>query len=64
MGLIADLRSANADPNGRWLHEARPMRFVGYAAVDFGFEAVIASAHVFDAILFIDRTSPSRLLPR
>lgn len=62
VGLIADLRGADEDPAGHWLEEPRPMRFVGYAAVDFGFEAVIAAAHVFDAILFVDHTSASRLL--
>jgi erythromycin esterase len=60
--ILADLRAAAAEPEGRWLLEGRAHRFVGYAAEDYGFSGTMAPAHQFDAILFVDQTTGSRLL--
>jgi erythromycin esterase len=62
--LITDLRPARRDPNGAWLMERRPIRSIGYAAYDYAFEQMVVLPREFDALIFIDRTSGSRLLPR
>lgn len=62
--LLADLRRAASDPEGRWLLEGRPIRLLGYAAEDWGFAYPIAVGNQFDAVLFVDRTTPSRPVRR
>ncbi|MGH7540920.1 MAG: erythromycin esterase family protein [Gemmatimonadota bacterium] len=60
--LLADLREASAEPEGAWLLEPRPIRLLGYAAEDWGFAYPIAVARQFDAVLFVDESTASRLL--
>ncbi len=62
--LLADVRAATADDGGGWLLEPRPIRLLGYAAEDWGFAYPISVGRQFDAILFVDESAPSRLLPR
>ncbi len=62
--LLTDLRPARNDPAGAWLRESRPTRLIGYAAFDFDWEQMVVVPHVFDALLFIDHATASRLLPR
>lgn len=62
-GLITDLRVAEDDPSGRFLWRARPVRHIGYAAYDYGFDLRAVMPLEFDAVVFIDRTNPSRMLP-
>ena len=57
-----DLRAAREDNEGRWLWTPRPIRHIGYASYDYGFEMLVAQALEFDGAVFIDHTSASRLL--
>lgn len=61
-GFVVDLRPARADPGGTWLRRPRPIRHVGYAAYDYGFELNAVLPLEFDGVVFVDRTTPSRLL--
>lgn len=63
VGVVVDLRPARADEGGSWLRRPRPIRHVGYAAYDYGFEINVVLPLEFDGIVFIDHTTPSRLLP-
>jgi len=60
--LIADLRGAADEPGGRWLDQMRPLRLVGWLATDYGFSPTNL-ARAFDAVLHVDQTTESRLLP-
>ncbi len=62
-GLIVDLRSAKGDAGGAWLLQPRPVRHVGYAAYDYGFDLQGIMPLEFDGLIFIDRTTASRMLP-
>ncbi len=62
--LLADLRPARTDPPAAWLRELRPTRLIGYAAFDFDWETMVVLPHVFDALLFVDHATGSRLLSR
>ncbi len=62
--LLTDLRPARTDPSAAWLREPRPTRLIGYAAFDFDWETMVVLPHVFDALLFVDHATGSRLLPR
>ncbi len=61
-GLVVDLRRARAESSGDWLNRARPIRHIGYAAYDYGFEFEAVLSLEFDGLVFIDHTTPSRLL--
>ncbi|HKP76037.1 MAG TPA: erythromycin esterase family protein [Longimicrobiaceae bacterium] len=60
--LVADLRGAGDDRAGRWLTLPRPARGIGWLADDYGFDPVNV-ARAYDAVLQVDRTTASRLLP-
>ncbi|TFG48527.1 MAG: hypothetical protein E4H38_06335, partial [Gemmatimonadales bacterium] len=62
-GLIVDLRPVTGDRGGAWLSEPRPVRHVGYAAYDYGFDLQGIMPLEFDGLIFIDRTTASRMLP-
>jgi len=62
--LLVDLRPARSDGVAAWLMELRPTRLIGYAAFDFDWETMVVLPHVFDALLFVDHATGSRLLPR
>ncbi len=62
--LITDLRGAATGPAGGWLMEPRLIRMIGYAAEDLGFATGISVGSQFDGIVFVDTTSPSRVLRR
>jgi len=62
LGFVVDLRAARADDGGRWLRRPRPIRHIGYAAYDYGFELSAVLPLEFDGVFFIDHTTPSRLL--
>lgn len=61
-GWIVDLRAAREDNEGRWLWMPRPIRHIGYAAYDYGFELMAVLPLEFDGVVFIDHSSASRLL--
>jgi erythromycin esterase-like protein len=63
VGWIVDLRQARADRGAEWLWRARPIRHIGYAAYDYGFEFTAVLPLEFDGIVFVDHTTASRLLP-
>lgn len=63
IGLVVDLRSEPGDPKAAWLWQPRPLRHVGYAAYDYGFELSAVMPLEFDGIVFIDRSDASRMLP-
>lgn len=60
--LLLNVRALAADPRSTWIHSPRPVRSIGYSAFDFGFEQPTVLAEQFDAVLLIDRTTPSRKL--
>jgi erythromycin esterase len=62
VGWVVDVRSDRADPRDRWLWTPRPIRHIGYAAYDYGFELNAVFPVDFDGIVFIDQSSPSRRL--
>lgn len=62
VGWVVDLRTGRGRPGLGWLETARPVRHVGYAAYDYGFDLTAVFPLEFDGIVFIDHTSASRLL--
>jgi erythromycin esterase len=62
-GLIADLRVAEGSAEGAWLWRARPVRHVGYAAYDYGFDLQAVMPLEFDGVVFVEQTTASHLLP-
>ncbi|HEX5004120.1 MAG TPA: erythromycin esterase family protein [Gemmatimonadales bacterium] len=63
VGWIVDLRPARRDPAASWLRMPRPIRHIGYATYDYGFELSASLPLEFDGVVFIDHTGPSHLLP-
>lgn len=64
VGWIVDLRPAREAKGGAWLRAPRPLRHVGYAAYDYGFELEAVFPLEFDGVLFVDRSAASRPLGR
>ena len=62
VGWVVDLRAARPDGEGSWLWSPRPIRHVGYAAYDYGFDLTPVLPLEFDGVVFIDHTSAARLL--
>jgi erythromycin esterase len=62
VGWVVDLRPARTGDPGAWLRVPRPVRHIGYAAYDYGFELTAVLPLEFDGVVFIDRSTPSRLL--
>lgn len=62
IGSVIDLRGTLTDPALKWLDVPRPVRHVGYAAYDYGFEQRVVLPLEFDGVVFIDHSSPSRML--
>lgn len=60
--LFLDLHPALALKNNTWLTQARPVRFVGYAANDFDFGAVMSVPYQFDGLFFVQQTHASKML--
>lgn len=58
--LFVHLRPARTDNQAAFLRQPRPYRFVGYSAVDFGFEGVANLPYQFDGVFFLDKTSAAR----
>lgn len=61
-GLLLDLRGRE-NPSLGALNRPRPIRHIGYAAYDYGFEISAVLALEFDAVIFVTSTTASRLLP-
>lgn len=59
IGLVLDLR--HLDVRTQWLRTPRPLRSIGYAAYDYGFELSASMPLEFDGVVFIDETTPSRV---
>ncbi len=59
VGWIVNLRPARSDPGVAWLRQPRPIRSIGYAAYDYGFDLTAVLPLEFDGVLFVDRTTPS-----
>lgn len=62
-GLIVDLRTLAGDSVTAWLSRPRPVRHIGYAAYDYGFDLQGIIPLEFDGVVFIERTAASRMLP-
>ncbi len=63
VGWIVDLRRGMTDAGAAWLRQLRPIRHVGFAAYDYGFDLNAQVPREFDGVLFVDRSSASRMLP-
>jgi erythromycin esterase len=61
--LVLDLRAAARERNGAWLAEPHLFRSIGALATDTQFTDVPVAPR-FDALVWFDRTTPSRTLPR
>ena len=59
-GVLVDIRVREDDPRGGWLWTPRPLRHIGYAAYDYGFEILGVLPLEFDGVILIDRTEASR----
>lgn len=59
-GVMVDLRVAESDPAGRWLWRPRPIRHIGYASYDYGFEILAVMPLDFDGVFFVEHTTASR----
>jgi len=62
LGFVVDLRPRRIDDGAKWLRSPRPIRHIGYAAYDYGFEINAVLPLEFDGVVFVDHTTPSRLL--
>lgn len=62
LGLVTDLRADPDDPRAAWLWRARPIRHIGYAVYDYGFEMLAVMPLEFDGIIFIEQSEASRML--
>lgn len=62
VGTIVDLRVREGEAATSWLWQPRPIRHIGYAAYDYGFDLFAVMPLEFDAVIYIDRTTASRLL--
>jgi erythromycin esterase-like protein len=62
VGWVVDLRPARTESGGEWLRRPRPIRHIGYAAYDYGFEFSAELPLEFDGVVFVDRTEGSRML--
>lgn len=65
VGWFVDLRDARRPPpaGDTWLAMAHPIRHIGYAAYDYGFELDAIASLEFDGVFFVDHTTASHLLP-
>lgn len=61
-GVVVDLRFSARDRRGGWLWQPRPIRHIGYAAYDYGFEVRAVLPLDFDGVVFVDVTRASRSL--
>ncbi len=61
-GLVVDLRMPADDAEAAWLWQPRPVRHIGYAAYDYGFDLLGVMPLEFDGVVFIKETTASRLL--
>ncbi|MBC7897698.1 MAG: erythromycin esterase family protein, partial [Cytophagaceae bacterium] len=61
VGLVVDLRTVDA--RDAWLHVLRPLRHIGYASYDYGFDLEADMPLEFDGVVFIESTTASRMLP-
>ncbi len=62
-GVVVDLRVDRTDARGTWLWRPRPVRSIGYAAYDYGFDLTAAMPLEFDGVIFVEQTTGSRMLP-
>lgn len=62
VGYVVDLRAARTGEPGAWLRRPRPIRHIGYAAYDYAFELEAVAPLEFDGVVFVDRTTASRVL--
>jgi erythromycin esterase-like protein len=63
LGLVVDLRGGVSQSAPQWVLQPRRLRHVGYAAYDFAFDLEAVFPLEFDGVVFVDRTTASRLLP-
>jgi erythromycin esterase len=62
VGWVVDLRRTKGEADGAWLLTPRPIRHIGYAAYDYGFELTAVLPFEFDGIVFVDHSNPSRAM--
>ena len=62
IGWVVDLRPARTALSGAWLRQRRPVRHIGFAAYDYGFDFEVVLPQEFDGVVFLDHTTASRLL--
>ncbi len=60
VGWVVDLREARDAPAAAWLRVPRPIRSIGYATYDYGFDLTAVLPLEFDGVVFIEHTTPSR----
>ncbi len=60
VGWVVDVRSAEGRAGEGWLWRPRPVRSIGYAAYDYGFDLSVVFPLEFDGVVFVDRSGASR----
>jgi erythromycin esterase len=60
--LALDLRAAARSPDGGWLAEPHDFRSIGAGALDRAFFPTPVAKR-FDVLVYVDRTTPTRLMP-
>lgn len=62
-GWFQDLRPVAAAGESHWLAGPRPVRSIGFAAMDYGFEIQALLPREFDGVFFLNETTASNPLP-
>lgn len=62
LGMVVDLRKAD-ESGDAWLHARRPLRHIGYASYDYGFDLEADMPLEFDGVVFLESTTASHMLP-
>jgi erythromycin esterase len=62
VGLVVDLRSSRGSADALWLERPQRLRHVGYAAYDFAFDLEAVFPLEFDGVVFVDRSTASRII--
>lgn len=60
--FILDFRNIAYSPFSRWLNEEMNFRSIGAMAMDYAFFRTVLPRQ-FDAVIYFDKTTPSKLLP-
>ena len=61
--MIIDFKNVTNNPKSDWLTQSLDFRSIGAMAMDYAFRPAVITKE-YDALIFIDKTTPSKLLPK